>query len=1132
MARKDNIKALFSNTKTRVIIIFTGILLVLAISVGLYQFTRTTADPLDTDARLAGAPATIRSIPGQLDPTAEYARLQEQQNIELAQRARQEGGSAIPTIIRTQAFGEGVDVIGPREGEGGVGFATLAREDLGGAQRSLWIQSVQDARCTKESIDRVIAQGATLRDLREACSCAQLNEAGISFAELRNVCPCPELKAAGFTAQQLKQQGLSAAELRACGYSGCELRGAGLSAQDLLDGGFSRDELRGAGFPEQEIDRAHGLPAGISAEDVRRGGCDADALRRLRNQGVSASAIRRITGCSLAQIKAAGFSAGDLKNAGFSAAELRNAGFTPEQLKQGDYLARDLLNAGFTPDELGRAGFAPVKIQEAESGLPPDISSSMVKAQGCDPGALKKQRLAGVSAQVISRMAGCNATALKQGGFTDDDLANAGFTPQAIKNAGAYVDDSTLREAGCDPEKIRQLQEQGVSAIRIKELNGCSAQALRTAGFDINALTDAGYTPSELSAAGFTSDEIRDAASSVGDDAVKAGGCDPDRLRALNAKGASAKRIRELNGCSAPNLRQVGFGVKELTEAGFVPQDLIDAGFSQGEVRAAQAVSPDIQKITEAGCDPAKLRALKVQGISAREIRDQNRCNIEDFKNADFDAKALSDACFSPEEMLAAGLNPADLTRAGLNPLGVIASGRTADCSVESLRAAREIGTSLETIKQTLGCPPEALRQAGFNAGDLKDAGFTAAELKDAGFGINDLKAANFGARDLNAAGFSGQELKDAGFNANDLKNAGLSGQDLKAAGFSAGDLREAGFSAEDAKKAGFTSQEIQDAGYPPEVSEVATLPAPRAPVVKPSQVAPIPTLTPTQQAQAQALANAQQLQEILKRQQTQMADQKSQQKLQQRTQVMQNYANQAVNAWKIVPTQVYIASSIKDEAESTIVSAQPTAATGAAGANGEATPGASGPLLIKTGDIMFAVLETSVNTDEPGPILANIVSGKLKGSKLIGSFNLPSNASKMIISFNTLSMPGAQRSIPIGAFAIDPNTARTALSSFTDHHYLQRYGALFAATFLEGFGNAFQAADTTVTIGGTGGVTNTTVQSGIGRSILENAVIGLATLGKAWGQVAQQQFNRPTTVEVCSGTGIGVLFTQDVSIG
>ena len=116
---------------------------------------------------------------------------------------------------------------------------------------------------------------------------------------------------------------------------------------------------------------------------------------------------------------------------------------------------------------------------------------------------------------------------------------------------------------------------------------------------------------------------------------------------------------------------------------------------------------------------------------------------------------------------------------------------------------------------------------------------------------------------------------------------------------------------------------------------------------------------------------------------------------------------------------------------------------------------------FIKAGDILFAVMDTAVNSDQPGPILATIVSGKLKGSKLIGSFNLPTNSDRMLITFNLISIPGSNKTTSINAYAIDPNTGRTALSTRANHHYLLRYGSLFASTFLQGFGNAFQAAGT-----------------------------------------------------------------------
>ena len=354
---------------------------------------------------------------------------------------------------------------------------------------------------------------------------------------------------------------------------------------------------------------------------------------------------------------------------------------------------------------------------------------------------------------------------------------------------------------------------------------------------------------------------------------------------------------------------------------------------------------------------------------------------------------------------------------------------------------------------------------------------------------------------------------------------------DLKAAGFTAADMKTAGMSAAELKAAGYSNEEIQAAGFSARTSALAGLDDLAANKPASEQAFPsipgAPGAANNKNAQLQA-DNAKNLEKILARQKVQMADQKYQQKVQQRTSTMNTAAGQLLQSWKVTIQQSYVAGTA---ATTEAKVGSPALAGGLPGATTNALEVGAEETNIKMGDIMFAVMDTSINSDEPGPILATIVSGALKGSKLIGSFNLPSNAEKMVISFNSMSIPGAPKTIGISAFAIDPNTARTALSSETDHHYLSRYGALFASTFLEGFGNAFQSADTTITVGGTGGTQQTTVQNGIGRSAMENAVIGLAAVGKAWGQVAQQNMSRPITVEIYSGTGVGILFTQDVKI-
>ena len=98
----------------------------------------------------------------------------------------------------------------------------------------------------------------------------------------------------------------------------------------------------------------------------------------------------------------------------------------------------------------------------------------------------------------------------------------------------------------------------------------------------------------------------------------------------------------------------------------------------------------------------------------------------------------------------------------------------------------------------------------------------------------------------------------------------------------------------------------------------------------------------------------------------------------------------------------------------------------------------------------MFAVLDTSINTDEKGtPIMARIVGGPYKGGKLFGQFTLVDK--RVMLSFNILNLPDRDKTISINAVAIDPETARTAMSGEVDNHYLLRYGTFFASAFLSG---------------------------------------------------------------------------------
>ena len=369
---------------------------------------------------------------------------------------------------------------------------------------------------------------------------------------------------------------------------------------------------------------------------------------------------------------------------------------------------------------------------------------------------------------------------------------------------------------------------------------------------------------------------------------------------------------------------------------------------------------------------------------------------------------------------------------------------------------------------------------------------FTAAELKRAGFSPAELAAAGFSPKEIAQAGFTPDELRKAGFTAAELRAAGFTPSELKAAGYSDGDIKRAGYDDGALAAAGI------DSGTPGGIGAISTVASTGGGVSGDS------SLIAAQKRQAALLAQ-QQYQQQQQQIQTAMAAQ----------------ANQLFSAWA-PPSMSHVTGAPPDEDKDG--KGKGKGGNGAAGASGaDGTTGAVN--LYRAGDIAFAVLDTAVNSDQPGPILATLVSGKMKGAKLIGS--LARQDTKVLLSFTTMNSKDFPSSISLTAIAIDPTTARTALSSDTDNHYLLRYGSLFASSFLSGYGQAVSSAGTTVSVGTTGTVT--TVQSQL--TPIQETFAALGNVGTAFGNQLAPLFNKPPTVRVYSGTSLGILFLSDVAM-
>lgn len=588
-------------------------------------------------------------------------------------------------------------------------------------------------------------------------------------------------------------------------------------------------------------------------------------------------------------------------------------------------------------------------------------------------------------------------------------------------------------------------------------------------------------------------------------------GCSAEELKRAHNAGVAASELR-CRGCSLAALRAAGYTAGELRDAGFSAKELKDAGFSAQE--------------------------LKDAGFNAKDLKDAG-FTAADLKNAGYSAGELKDAGYSDQELTNAGYTPEQLKAAGVGVIPL--TNATNDCSPENLRKLRLQGIDSAKLK-AMGCSISALKAAGFTAAelkaagfsakDLKDAGFSAAELKNAGFSAKDLKDAGFSAKDLKNAGYSAGELKSAGFSAGELKNAGFSANELKDAGFNAKDLRNAGYSADDLAKAGYSSQDLKDAGYSDGDLMRAGISVPQIPSAQAQtptteiagpQLPEVPATAATPNARP---AWEKELDEMRKQQAAQLSSQEYQDKIKQLQQLMSTQANQLFTTWIPLPNQQYVQGPVEQQSAAGLGAGAGSAAASQQGGTPTAVGNAD---VYKAGTILFAVLDTSVNSDmRNSPVMATIVQGPLKGSKVLGNFSFSKEAKSVLLQFTVLSSPQLKNSIGMSAVAIDPNTAHTALASNVDNHYLLRYGGLFAASFISGLGQAAQEDAQSVTINTGSGET---IQLHGGINTEKSIIMGLGDVGNEFANAWRPLVNTPPTVTVNGGTGLGLLLMSDLAV-
>lgn len=732
----------------------------------------------------------------------------------------------------------------------------------------------------------------------------------------------------------------------------------------------------------------------------------------------------------------------------------------------------------------------PVQVPELGIQIPGTPSTA-----GCDPTELERARLAGVKVDEL-RCKGCSSAQLHAAGYTAGELMIAGLSAADLREGGYTA--AELNAAGFS---AADLADAGYPANELNEGGFTAAQLKATKKFDAKILKEVGYKSNEIKEAGFSAAEL------------KIAGYTPSELKSGGYTASEAKKA----GFSAPELKNAGYSAQELVEAGFSDSDLAKATLSPHDIKTARAAAGPIDKMPK-DCNVSALSSARSKGFTASTIKQKLNCP----------PAAMMDAGFTGQDLLGAQYVPKDLKIAGFSPVELKAGG------VES----------------------KQIREAGFTSGELKSSGFTAGELIKAGYTPSELAQAGFSAGELRAAGLAPSELKTAGFKA----------ADLQAAGYSTGELVRAGFTPEavspppgispiktplatpakpaevtpttrplpppPATTASAVAQAAQKAaqsvaGVAPATAEVQRLErsvTATAPVSQSTITAAVPPAVPRQEAKEEKL-----LEQLQERQSKGLSQQQRGEMSNKIEASMAAQANQLIASWTPPPNQQFVPGQAMKEGATTMPAG--TAAGGVGVVNGGsaleegAVGGGPGSTVIKAGDVMFGVLDTGINSDEQSPILATIVQGPLKGARLLGQFSRAGK--KVVLSFTTMSLKAIPRSIGINAVAIDPDTARTALASEVNNHYMLRYGTLFASSFVAGLAQAIAQSGSTV------------VSEPFGQAIIQNptlsaadkGLIALGNVGTQYAGVLRQNFNTPPTITVDSGEGIGILFMADLTV-
>ncbi len=179
--------------------------------------------------------------------------------------------------------------------------------------------------------------------------------------------------------------------------------------------------------------------------------------------------------------------------------------------------------------------------------------------------------------------------------------------------------------------------------------------------------------------------------------------------------------------------------------------------------------------------------------------------------------------------------------------------------------------------------------------------------------------------------------------------------------------------------------------------------------------------------------------------------------------------------------------------------------------------------IIVPAGTIEYGQFLIEANTDAPGPVIAQIISGPLRGGRVLGAFT--STDKYLTVTFSTVVIDGID--YPIEAIAIDPDTTLPGVITDIDNHYFKRIVLPMASEFISGLASAISESGTTSVFISDSSVTQSTSD----KSSDQEVATGVNAAGEKISEFIDEEADRTKpTLRVATGTPIGILFLRAVT--